>query len=138
MRHDDVLVLVRYRLEQANEALADAEFLLAGQRGPRSIVNRAYYAMFYAVLALLQSVGEVPSRHSSAIGIFDREFVLKGALAKEHSAWLHRAFELRQTTDYRVQELPTTAESRTLLEKATTFVGEIEQYLEREGYPPKQ
>lgn len=86
MRHDDVLVLVRYRLEQANEALADAKFLLAGQRGSRSIVNRAYYVMFYAVLALLQSVGEVPSRHSSAIGIFDREFVLKRAFAKEHSA----------------------------------------------------
>lgn len=138
MRHDDVLVLVKYRLEQATEALADAEFLLAGHRGPRSIVNRAYYAMFYAVLALLQSVGEVPSRHSSAIGIFDREFVLKGGLTKEHSAWLHRAFELRQTTDYRVQEVPTPAEARMLLEKATTFVGEIEQYLQREGYPPKQ
>ncbi|MCX6844523.1 MAG: HEPN domain-containing protein [candidate division WOR-3 bacterium] len=95
-------------------------------------------SLFYAVLALLQSVGEVPSRHSSAIGIFDREFVLKGAFAKEHSAWLHRAFELRQTTDYRVQELPTTAEARTLLEKATTFVGEIEQYLKHEGSPPKQ
>jgi uncharacterized protein (UPF0332 family) len=64
--------------------------------------------------------------------------VLKGGLAKEHSAWLHRAFELRQTTDYRVQEVPTPAEVRTLLEKATAFVGEIEQYLEREGYPPKQ
>jgi uncharacterized protein (UPF0332 family) len=55
MRHDDVLLLVRYRLEQANEALADAEFLFAGQRGPRSIVNRAYYAMFYAVLALFKA-----------------------------------------------------------------------------------
>ena len=29
MRHDDVLVLVRYRLEQANEALADLRSDLA-------------------------------------------------------------------------------------------------------------
>jgi len=134
---EEMHALIRYRLDQANDALRVGRLALdAG--APRDAANRAYYAMFYAVLALLQSVGEVPSRHSSAIGIFDREFVSKGAFAKEHSAWLHRAFELRQTTDYRVQEVPIPEEVRTLLEKATAFVGEIEQYLAREGYPPKQ
>ncbi len=42
--------LARYRLKQANECLEKASFLLDGGRSLRSVVNRAYYAMFYAVL----------------------------------------------------------------------------------------
>jgi uncharacterized protein (UPF0332 family) len=53
VRSDDIAELVKYRLEQAEAALADADFLLEGNRSPQSIVNRAYYAMFYATLALL-------------------------------------------------------------------------------------
>jgi uncharacterized protein (UPF0332 family) len=46
-------------------------------------VNRAYYAMFYAVLALLQRIGRVPSRHAGVISLFDTEFVLKAAIPAE-------------------------------------------------------
>lgn len=54
MSWDDVQALIKYRLEQAQTAIDDAKFLLEGQRSPQSIANRAYYAMFYAALALLQ------------------------------------------------------------------------------------
>jgi len=54
-----------------------------------SVINRAYYAMFYAVLALLQSIGKVAGKHTGAIGLFDTEFVLKGALSREMSRDLH-------------------------------------------------
>jgi len=40
-------------MEQAKTALDDAQFLFKGDRSPQSVVNRAYYAMFYAALALL-------------------------------------------------------------------------------------
>lgn len=46
-------VLSNYRIKQAEESLDEARFLLDGKKSPRSIINRAYYAMFYAVLALL-------------------------------------------------------------------------------------
>ncbi|MBI4619882.1 MAG: HEPN domain-containing protein [Desulfobacterales bacterium] len=62
MKQDDTRELVRHRIEQALTALEDARFLLDGKRSPQSIVNRAYYAMFYAALALLQSISKVPSR----------------------------------------------------------------------------
>ena len=48
--------LSRYRLEQAEETLADARMMLAGGASARSVVNRSYYAMFYGVLALLLSM----------------------------------------------------------------------------------
>jgi uncharacterized protein len=68
-----------------SRATGDAGFLLEGNRSPQSIVNRAYYAMFYAALALLETVGKVPSKHAGVISLFDTEFVLKGELPKDLS-----------------------------------------------------
>lgn len=60
--------------------------------------------MFYGVLALLQSVGEIPRKHQGAISSFDKRFVHTGLLAKDLSADLHRAFEARQAADYQSME----------------------------------
>ncbi|MEW6680404.1 MAG: HEPN domain-containing protein [bacterium] len=65
------------------------------------MVNRAYYAMFYVALALLQKIGKVPVKHTGVISIFDTEFVLKDIFPKELSRAFHKAFELRQTSDYK-------------------------------------
>lgn len=48
----DKETLLRYRLSEAEETLQDAEKMLQNDISPRSIINRAYYSMFYAVLAL--------------------------------------------------------------------------------------
>jgi uncharacterized protein (UPF0332 family) len=48
----DMETLMTYRLKQAEETIQDAEAMLKIRISSRSIVNRAYYAMFYAVLAL--------------------------------------------------------------------------------------
>ena len=50
---DKQIQLAKYRLKQAEESLDEAVFLLSGRKSPRSIINRIYYGMFYAVLALL-------------------------------------------------------------------------------------
>ncbi len=42
MKEEDVRILTMYRLEQAQTALDDAQFLLDGQRSAQSIINRAY------------------------------------------------------------------------------------------------
>ena len=49
--------LLAFRIKEAEETLADAERMLQGGLSPRSITNRAYYAMFYAVLALFLKAG---------------------------------------------------------------------------------
>jgi uncharacterized protein (UPF0332 family) len=67
LKEEDVLTLIRYRLEQAQTALDDAIFLMDGGRSTQSITNRAYYAMFYASLALMQKLGKFPSKHTGVI-----------------------------------------------------------------------
>lgn len=113
-------LLVR-RLSQAEEALADAALLL--ERGSlRAVANRAYYAMFYAVLALLHTAGLGTSKHSGAIALFDREFVKTGKLGKDLSKSLHDAFALRQLLDYDELAEPDPAAVRALLRQAREFV----------------
>ena len=133
MKGDHIDVLVKHRLEQAGTALEDAKFLLDGRRSPQSIINRSYYAMFYAVLALLQTIDKVPSKHAGVISLFDREFVLKDQLSKELSKNLHKAFELRQVTDYKAIEPTSIEKAEDLFNKAVRFVEAIREYLHDKG-----
>ncbi len=74
MMTENVAALMRYRIEQAEEALAAAR-LLQRESSLHASVNRSYYAMFYAILALLASRKEETSKHSGAIALFDRFYV---------------------------------------------------------------
>ena len=94
MKSKEIEILIKHRLEQAQEALDDAKYLIDGNRSPQSIVNRSYYAMFYAALALLQKISKAPSKHSGVISLFDKEFVMRGVFEKELSKNFHKAFEL--------------------------------------------
>jgi len=62
-------VLIKYRFEQAEEAIKSAQILF-DQELYRPSVNRSYYAMFYAVLALFVRKQIKTSKHSGAISIF--------------------------------------------------------------------
>ncbi|MCL4516010.1 MAG: HEPN domain-containing protein [Firmicutes bacterium] len=130
---EDRKALITYRLKQAQEALEDAKKLVKHQGSPRSIANRSYYAMFYAVLALLLVIGKGTSKHSGAIALFDQYFVKTGLLPKELSRSLHRAFELRQQGDY--EELAEIGQEDGLeaIKNAEKFLGSVHTYLRKEG-----
>jgi uncharacterized protein (UPF0332 family) len=74
--------LVHYRLGEARETLEEAR-LLARESRWRGALNRVYYAMFYATLALLAVRQLAASRHSGVIALFHREFVRPGLFARE-------------------------------------------------------
>ena len=65
--------LIQYRLESAREMLHDARLLKENGGSPISIVNRAYYSVFYAALALLATADVEPIKHTfdNGIGIFN-------------------------------------------------------------------
>ena len=121
--------LVAHRLKQAQTALDDAKYLLDGNRSPQSIVNRSYYAMFYAASALLQKIGAIPSKHTGVISLFDTEFVMREIFPKQLSKDFHKAFELRQVSDYRVTDPLSPEMAADLWEKAASFVDAVRSYL---------
>jgi uncharacterized protein (UPF0332 family) len=61
--------------------------------------------------------------------LFDTEFVMKGVFPKDLSKDLHKAFELRQTVDYKVIRPITFDRANEAWIKATDFVQEIRNYL---------
>jgi uncharacterized protein (UPF0332 family) len=125
---ENIQALVKYRLEQADEALEAAGVLL--EKGlDRQAINRAYYAMFYGVLALLATRKLETSKHSGAVSLFDKEFIKPGTFSKDLSRWLHDAFDLRQRSDYTVEFHITGDEARVILENAVSFVGEVKTVL---------
>jgi len=123
--------LIGYRLQRARETLGDAHLLCDRKGSLWSVINRAYYAMFYAVLALLTSVGKGASKHSGVLTLFDEHFIKSDQLPREMSKAIHKAFELRQIGDYR--ELATLDEEQVteVLTLADEFVHKVGQFLER-------
>ena len=129
MKPEFVAELVRHRMEQAHAALLDARFLLDGQRTPQAVINRSYYAMFYAALALLQTIGKTPSKHTGVIGAYDAEFMRNGIFPKESSIAFHDAFDARLVSDYQPVRDATRDAAASILAKAEGFVDEVETYL---------
>jgi uncharacterized protein (UPF0332 family) len=121
--------LVAYRLTRAKETLQDAHLLAKEGGTPGSIINRAYYAMFYAVLALLTSLGKGSSKHSGTIALFDQLFVKTGKLPKDMSKAIHKAFDLRQIGDYRELIELDQEQAEDVLHSAEQFLGAVEKYL---------
>ncbi|MBI5373879.1 MAG: HEPN domain-containing protein [Candidatus Schekmanbacteria bacterium] len=85
--------------------------------------------MYYAVLALLQKIGKIPSKHTGVISLFDTEFVLKGIFSKELSKDFHKAFELRQVSDYKTLTPISLDKTEDTLNKAEKFVAAVRCYL---------
>jgi len=125
--------LLHYRMEQAHETLREAEILLDGS-ALRGAINRAYYAMFYALLALLATRRLGTSKHSGALALFDREFVKTGVFPRELSRSLHVAFDRRQTHDYGEMVSVNRQIAEESLADARIFVAAIESHLRSMGH----
>jgi uncharacterized protein (UPF0332 family) len=126
---DNRQVLIAHRLVQAKESIREADILRQSGMSCRSVMNRLYYAMFYAVLALLQHKELGTSKHSGAIAIFDREYVRTGDFPRELSKALHRAFELRQKGDYMEDAEVRPEDVEEMRPLAEKFVEHAERYL---------
>lgn len=98
MRPDE-LDYIQHRLRRAQETLDEAEYLLGGDF-VAGVVNRLYYACFYAVSALLLSEGQSSAKHSGVMSLFDKNWIRPGRLPAEAGAFYHLMFEKRQKGDY--------------------------------------
>ena len=84
--------LIQYRMERARQTL-DTARLLRESADIASMVNRSYYAMFYAALALLATIGKETSKHSGALALFDKHFIKTGLTKinpRFHGQWRNK------------------------------------------------
>lgn len=123
--------LFTYRLQEAEETLADAVQMLDGNVSPRSVVNRAYYTMFYAVLALFIRFGTVhrTSKHAGIIGIFNKEFVRTGKIEIRFAKMLNTIFEARLEGDYKGLIVLTHDHAQDAVKKAGEFLTAVKELI---------
>ena len=95
---------VRELMDKAGRSLAAAELLL--QQGYNDFAaSRAYYAMFYAVQALLLTRNVRRTKHSGIIAAFNERFIRGGELPRNLFLFLRDAFEDRAEADYGLAEV---------------------------------
>jgi len=126
--------LALYRVQQAEESLDEAKYLFDGYKSPRSVINRAYYAMFYSVLALLIFEPYSSSKHSGVLSYFNRRFIKGGLFSKDLGRAVNKAFDTRQRGDYREQVALTREQVAPFLDWARKFIDSVKDYLKDIGH----
>lgn len=99
MRPEERDELVRYRIQCAHEALAEAMALMERELW-RGSVNRLYYAMFYAAVALLATREVFPKTHKGARQQFSMLFLATGTIPENLGLSYSELFERRHSGDY--------------------------------------
>ncbi|MBO4655002.1 MAG: HEPN domain-containing protein [Bacteroidales bacterium] len=118
--------IVRYRIENANQTLAEVETHKANGYY-NTAVNRMYYACYYAASALLIAYGIETKSHDGVRQQLGKQMVLTGKLPAELGKFYSQLFSKRTAADYEdfiCQDLETVEE---LLPTAQLFVNTIEQ-----------
>lgn len=131
----DIKALIRMRMEQAAETLIDSRMLMEVRSSAgRSVVNRAYYASFYALLALLQTINLSPRKHQGAIAYFEMEFVKTGKLPKEMSEIIRKLFRMRMEDDYQIMGPVDIEDAKLSIMISEKFIGEVNAFLIDQGW----
>ncbi|NIM12371.1 MAG: HEPN domain-containing protein [Candidatus Aminicenantes bacterium] len=126
--------VLKYRLQQAEESVKDAEILYDGGGSPRGVINFSYYSMFYSALSLVLQKGRGnlvhANPHAEVLAIFDREYIDTGVFPKEMSEIYHRAYDLRKEYDYQESNSISEEEIVEIMSGAKEFLSRIKPYLE--------
>ncbi|OQY41678.1 MAG: hypothetical protein B6242_17040 [Anaerolineaceae bacterium 4572_78] len=88
--------LVHYRMEQAYDTLREAEKLF-NRSVLKGAISHAYYAMFYAAVALLSTTDKKTSNQGMVVILFEKEFVEKEIFPAELQQWLQFGFKHHQS-----------------------------------------
>lgn len=120
--------LIALRLNQANETIEDVAFLIQNKRFVIAI-NRIYYGMFYALLALALQYDFKTSKHAQLIGWFNKEFIKTDKIDIRFSKIIQSAFSARTDGDYGIFIEFTYNETLKMHEEMKDFIYEIKRIL---------
>ena len=121
--------LIKYRLNRAQETLEEADLLLKHNKMNAS-VNRIYYALFYAVLALLRTKHLISTKHTGVKAFFHKHFIKSGIIEENMGKFYDKMFDLRHKGEYEDFVHFEKEEVKEYLEDARKFVEKIKKYIE--------
>lgn len=120
--------LSRYRLQKTKEMLASAKRDMDAE-DYASANNRAYYAIFHAMRAVLALDGEDYKKHSAVIARFTLNYLKPEILPREYSKLISNASLIRNRSDYEDFYICSVADTNALFSGAGAFCAEVGKYL---------
>ena len=128
MLPEQKIEISKARFDHAKECLQDAKLLLAGE-SYRSAANRAYYAIFHAMRAVLALDGVDMKHHSGIIYEFRKRYIKAGAFDTSLSGIISELSSVLEGSDYNDFFIVSKAETIQQVQSAEEFLAAIQSYL---------
>ena len=119
----------KYRLERAKEDLKAAELLYKNDSF-LAANNRAYYAIFRAIRAVLALERVDFKRHKDVIGYFNHHYVKTEIFPKMISKKIGQASKVREDSDYDDEYIPNAEKTKIQIDTAREVIELVEKYIE--------
>jgi len=117
-----------YRLERAKQDLSDAEFSYSNNRFLNAN-NRAYYAIFHAIRAVLALEKKDFKRHKDVLAYFNQYYIKTEIFPKMISKKISGASKVREDSDYDDEFEPSAEETKIQIDTARELIDLVEKYL---------
>ena len=119
----------KYRLNKAKETLETARMIFNEGKDFTSANNRAYYAIFYAIRAVL-AIEEVDfKRHKYFLSYFNKEYVNKEKFPKKIGRKISQAQRIREDSDYDDDYEPSFEKTEQQINTAQELIDLVEEYI---------
>lgn len=123
--------LITYRREKAAETLEDARIMFERKRW-FSTVNRIYYALFYEIIALLQTKDFSTPKHTGVRALFNQHFVKTGIVNVDIGKFFNKMFDFRKKGDYQDFIYFEEEDVSDWMTKAEKYIKELEKCIDKE------
>lgn len=120
--------LSKYRYEKAVQCINSARYIM-NIEDYNLVSNRAYYAIFHAMRAILALEEKDFEKHSAVISYFRKEYIKTQVFPMEASRIIGNAFDSRNESDYRDWCEITKEDAELQLQDAEKFLKFAEEFL---------
>ena len=123
----DKMDVANHRLRVAEEDLQAANLLLEAN-SYRGANNRAYYAIFHAVSAVLAMEGVAFKKHKDTLAYFNKNYVATKIFPRNLGRKIVKAEEIRHESDYDTFYIASKEVTIEQIQTAEQLIGLVEVY----------
>ena len=121
--------LSKYRFEKAENTLKSAKILFKDVNDYLGANNRAYYAIFYAIRAVL-ALEEVDfKRHKNVIAYFNQNYIKTEIFSRKLGKKIAQAQSIREDSDYDDKYQISYEKTEQQIKTAEDVISEVSKYL---------
>lgn len=131
MDNETIEGFAKYRLEKAKETLHTAEIVFKEVKDHTSANNRAYYAIFYAIRAVLALEQKDFKRHKDVVAYFNQNYINKEIFPKMIGRKIAQAQKIREDSDYDDEYEPSHEKTEQQINTAKELIKLVEQYINK-------